>query len=124
MKKILMLLVALLAIPVSAHSQRHNFLGTEIGFNHDVDILSDIEVNRLRVRHVSDPERKTVASRRACWGDTYVEWIEMDGPINPDASLIIERLLDRAKQNPNRCSDSTGVGKPIRVLPRFGGRLS
>ena len=81
MKKILMLALILLVIPVSAHSQRHNILGTEIGWNVDIDILSDIEVSGLRVRHVADPQNK-IGSK--CVSGTSYEWIEMDGPINPD----------------------------------------
>jgi len=119
MKKILMLVVALMVIPVSAHAQRHDILGTEIGWNADLDILSDIEVSGFRVRHVSDPQKKVFGT--SCTGDTYYEWIEMDGPINPDAPFIIERLIDRIKQNPNRCKNSSGGHVAITVNLNSGG---
>jgi len=118
MKTILMLALILLVIPVSAHSQRHNILGTEIGWNYDFDILSDIEVSGLRVRHVSDPSKKMSTM---CTGGTYDEWIEMEGPINPDAPFIIERLIDRIKQNPNLCKGSSGQRFSVVVYLNSGG---
>ena len=78
MKKILMLVVALMVIPVSAHSQRHDILGTNVGWDFDFDIISDIEVSGLRVRHVADSQRRI---SDACRGDTYEMWIEMYGPL-------------------------------------------
>lgn len=62
------------------------------------EIISDIEVSDLKIRHVRKTDSTQCKDRSQ--DDDH---IEMSGPINPDTPFIIERLLKRINDSPNRC---------------------
>ena len=53
------------------------------------DVVADIQISELRVRHV-----KTASPKEHCSSPNQVSHhLEVSGPINSDTPLIIERLL-------------------------------
>jgi hypothetical protein len=74
-----------------------------------VSVLADIRINELRIRHVSIADQSCVGGRRPA--------VELQGPIGPDSSEAMERLLRTiqpcVRRNGERVSphvflDSTG----------------
>lgn len=64
----------------------HAILGTTYGWSVDrTEIVTDIRVGELRVRRVRLPDANCLLG--------YSEHIELNGPIGPDSSEIVDRLL-------------------------------
>ena len=96
----------------------HTILGTNSVFTSgEYEIISDIEVSNLKIRHVRQVDSTDCQNR-----SQHDDHIEMDGPINPDTPFIIERLLRIIEGSPNRCK-SPETGKPfaVRVYMNSGG---
>lgn len=66
----------------------HGVLGADRGFGDAVKIESDIVISNLRIRYVVREKTGFCSSGR-------IHHIELDGPIGPDSSEVIERLLKR-----------------------------
>jgi ATP-dependent protease ClpP protease subunit len=97
---------------------------------HLINVLTDVKIGELRLRLVRIYKNPTGPdSRRAMpfecstndW-DNYREHIELDGEINKDSSLVIERMLKRVK----KCKDiNTGeLYETVVYLNSRGGFLS
>jgi Clp protease len=66
----------------------HQILGSDYGYDaYRITVISDIKVGDLRVKHVrkSDSDCKS----------GYFEYIELSGPIGPDSSAVMEKLLQK-----------------------------
>jgi hypothetical protein len=87
MKKIfLLLLLPLLADCASTPSiPFHTILGSIVGFNTNVEIIRDIRISGLRIRHVRRPNT-------TCTQGTS-DLLEIQGTIGPDSTAALERLL-------------------------------
>lgn len=88
MKKILCLLLIILASCSS--TPRHSILGSTYGWDNpdgEIKIISDIEISDLKLRHVRKKNAKC--------SEGFSEHIELSGPIGPDSTGAIERLLKR-----------------------------
>jgi len=95
----------------------HNILGTNSVFTSgEYEIISDIEVSNLKIRHI-----RQIDSTSCQNSSQHEDHIEMSGPINPDTPFIIERLLKRIEDSPNRCLDSTGNRFAIPIYMNSGG---
>ena len=96
----------------------HYILGTASYFlSGKWEVISDIEVNDLKIRHVRKLDAKTCAK-----SSQHRDHIEMSGPINPDTPFIIERLIKRIDDSPNRCmSPDTGNRFAIEIYLNSGG---
>lgn len=79
----------------------------------DYKILSDIKVNSLNVRHVSLKSDLCTNGRR--------EHLELSGPIGPDSSEVVARILSRL----SKCwhTDKTRFYSPTVFLNSSGGFL-
>lgn len=98
----------------SCGSPRHAILGTTSGWDASkVTVLSDIVINSLRVRHVR------VTNEQCKSG--FKEHLELSGPIGPDSSEVVARILEKVA----RCQNVTGNGwvVPIVYLNSNGGLL-
>ena len=109
----LLLVIASLFI-VSCVGRWHQIAGGTSGWNMDeVNVISDIMVTNLQIRHVRMPS--TFCSQG------HIDHIELNGIINKDSLLVIERLLNKV----DRCTDDKGVKYAISVfMNSSGGSLS
>ena len=80
----------------------------------DYKILSDIKVNSLNVRHVSLKTDLCPSGRK--------EHLELSGPIGPDSSEVVARILSRLE----KCwhTNKTDFYSPVVFLNSSGGFLS
>ena len=117
MKKIYTIAILLLSFVNELHS-KHTILGTNSEFTSGkYEVISDIEVSNLKVRHVRKIDSKTCAK-----SSQHHDHIEMSGPINPDTPFIIKRLIHRIQDSPNRCKDPVDGNKfAIKVYLNSGG---
>ena len=97
---------------------KHCMVGTEACFESgSFQIISDIEVNNLKIRHVRQTDSTSCANKSQ--NDDH---IEMSGPINPDTPFILEKLLNKIVNSPNRCTNPTDGSKyAVRVYLNSGG---
>ena len=93
-------------------------VGTDACFESgSYQIISDIEVNNLKIRHVRQTDSTLCANK-----SQNEDHIEMSGPINPDTPFVIERLLNKIEDSPNRCTDPTsGRRYAVNVYLNSGG---
>lgn len=99
---------------VACGTPHHAILGTPYGWDASkVTVLTDIEINSLRVRHVR-------MSNDGCKSG-YAEHLELSGPIGPDSSEVVARILEKVA----RCQNKTGNGwtVPTVYLNSNGGLL-
>lgn len=96
----------------------HCLVGTDACFESgSYQIISDIEVNNLKIRHVRQTDSTLCANK-----SQNEDHIEMSGPINPDTPFVIERLLNKIEDSPNRCTDPTsGRRYAVNVYLNSGG---
>lgn len=95
----------------------HTILGTNSVFTSGkYEIISDIKVSNLQIRQVRQIDSKLCSDK-----SQHDDHIEMSGPINPDTPYIIERLINKIKESPNRCKDERGIGWAIKVFLNSGG---
>jgi len=110
----LLFILSFVLLASCASTERHNILGTNYGWNKedkDVKILIDAKVDSLRVRKV---RMKSIDCT-----DGYIEHIEMDGPIGPDSTAIVEKILPKIKP----CYNKNGVKIVPRIFMSSGGGL-
>ena len=87
MKKLITVVILLASLTSCASvGPRHTILGTTYGFPASdlIDILLDAQVGQLRVRHVR---------MKASCGSGYADHLELFGPIGPDSTAAIERII-------------------------------
>lgn len=101
------------AIPAKTHAP---ILGSRLGYfieENQYKVLSDIEVNSLKVRVVS-------ISDEIC-KDGRSERVQISGPIGPDSSEVVERVLQKLE----RCNmvDGKGFYSPRVYINSSGGLL-
>ena len=111
-----MLCIAFLApmLLAGCGTPRHAILGTTYGWDASkVTVLSDISINSLRVRHVRMINEKCKSG--------FKEHLELSGPIGPDSSEVVARILEKV----TRCQNVTGNGwiVPTVFLNSNGGLL-
>jgi len=96
----------------------HTILGTDTVYKGwETKIISDILVNDLQIRHVRHTNSDLCAERTQ-----HHDFIEMNGPINPDTPFIFERLLKKIDDSPNRCTNpETGNSFAVKVYMNSGG---
>ena len=108
-------LTAVLIVLLASCGQHHSILGAnDWGWEAaKVTVLSNIEVNSLRVRHVR-------VGDQVCKGG-FREHLELSGPIGPDSSEVVERVL----QKMSKCEFAGGTGSysPHVYLHSPGGLL-
>jgi hypothetical protein len=113
MKRLFLVVASLLF--VSCGTPHYTILGADgWGWNASiVTVLSDIEINALKVRHVR-------LENGGCKGG-FKDHLELSGPIGPDSSEVVDRVLQKVP----RCDNSTGNGwtVPIVYLNSPGGQL-
>ena len=91
-----LMLVLLSSCSTTPH---HSILGTTYGWDASkVKVLSDIEVNSLRVRHVRMNDENCKSG--------FKEHLELSGPIGPDSSEVVARIFEKVV----RCQKVTGNG--------------
>lgn len=67
---------------------QHNILGTTWGWPADiVTVKSDMKISELRVRVVRRLSEDCITG--------YIDHIEIDGPIGPDSSEVLDRVLQK-----------------------------
>jgi hypothetical protein len=116
--KVLMILLAVFFVSACGTPQRQHaaILGSTVGWYTDVTgykVLSNIEVNSLKVRHVSLTSTLCKSGRK--------EHIEISGPIGPDSSEVVERVLQKL----DKCvrTDVAGYFSPTVFINSSGGLL-
>ena len=92
----------------------HTILGTDTKLSGTHQIISYIKSDDLRIRHTRAMYSKM------CAGKTQ-DYLELDGPMNPDAPYVIEKLLQKIKSSPKRCRDENGDYPGIQVFLNSGG---
>ena len=92
---------------------KHCLVGSNACFQTGTyQIISDIEVSNLKIRHVRHTDSTKCANKSQ--NDDH---IEISGPINPDTPFIIEKLLKRIADSPNACVDPTDTdGQAFSVI--------
>jgi hypothetical protein len=93
---------------------RHEILGTTYGWDASkVNVLSDVVINSLRVRHVRMTNENCKSG--------FKEHLELTGPIGPDSSEVVARILEKVA----RCQNVSGNGwiVPTVYLNSNGGLL-
>ena len=97
--KYLLIFIILFATSCSSH---HEILGTTYGYDSDkygLSIIRDIKVSDLEIREVKMKHSQCVSG--------YSHHIELNGPIGPDSSSIIQMILKNINKN-NKCVDKNG----------------
>ena len=90
---------------------RHNILGSDgYGYNQKGEILSDIIVDGLHIRHVR------LLNDTDCVSG-FSEHLELVGPIGPDSTTVLERMLPRLHE----CYDEQGTRIVNSVFMSSGG---
>lgn len=117
MNKCLLTCILFFSISNELYAQ-HYILGTNSTFTSgEFEIISDIEVSNLKIRHVRQIDSTDCQNR-----SQHDDHIEMSGPINPDTPFIIERLINRIEDSPNRCKNPlTGHRFAITIYMNSGG---
>lgn len=113
-KKMVPVVLFLALVIAGCSTPHHQILGTTYGWEASkVKILSDAEINALRIRHV---RRNNDQCKNG-----FSDHLELSGPIGPDSSEVVERFL---RQMP-RCESKTGTGwySPVVFLHSNGGLL-
>lgn len=113
--------VVLLSGCMVSDDERYNrkILGSTAVFSQgEYEIVSDIKMSELQIRHV-----KSVHKKSNCELPTQNSHnIQISGPINSDTPLVVERLIQKIKADPNRCkSKASGKFYAIEVLLSSGG---
>ena len=66
----------------------HQILGSDYGFDsYQINILADIKAGDLRVKLIRKSDSECASG--------YWEYIELSGPIGPDSSAVMEKLLEK-----------------------------
>lgn len=106
-------LLGLAGLLLSACAGRHAILGTGYGWDASrVTVISDVIVSDLRVRHVRLQNADCVSG--------YSEHLELSGPIGPDSSEVMDRLIQRL----HKCqSKSRSIPVATAVYLNSGGGL-
>ncbi|MDC0178489.1 PDZ domain-containing protein [Woeseiaceae bacterium] len=87
---------------------QHFILGTKTFFTEGQwEIISDLKVNNLQIRHV-----RRLDSEKCSDKSQHDDHLEISGPINPDTSYIVEKLLSKIEESPNYCINPK-TGKKI-----------
>ena len=73
------------------------------------EVVSDIQLSDLRIKHVKRVGDDCALSAQR------LHVIEISGPINPDTTLVVQRLINKIKSASNRCV-SKESGRPYAVL--------
>jgi hypothetical protein len=90
-KRFFLKLIPLVSIFLTSCAANHQILGTTYGWDADkVQIIADIRVSDLRVRHVR--------LKNSDCANGFTEHLELSGPIGPDSSEVLERLLLRLEK--------------------------
>lgn len=90
---------------------RHNILGSSgYGYNQQSEILSNIIVDGLHIRHVRLLNDKDCVSG-------YSEHLELVGPIGPDSTTVLERILPRL----HKCYNEAGKRVVNSIFMSSGG---
>ena len=84
---------------LSACGTSTKILGGSDVYTSEAQILSDIQINSLRVRHIS-LKRDSCTSGRG-------EHLELSGPIGPDSSEVVSRVLSQVK--PCKVNESKAI---------------
>ena len=83
-----------LLVSTSCAVSRHNIAGTTYGWSQSgFEVLSDVQVSGLQVRHVKNNNQK-------CVRGAY-EHLELNGPIGPDSTFVVEEFLRKI----NKCTN-------------------
>ena len=102
----------------SASKDKHIVLGTNWYFTEgEYQVISDIKVSNLQIRQVRREDNWT---KNNCNPLGTTDHIEVNRPINPDTPFVVERLLERIK-NDNPCIDSKGKTYSSMVYLNSGG---
>ena len=77
-------------------------------------IISDFKISDLQIRHV----RRLDVPKEECHNDGVLDHIQLSGPINADATYVVDKLLESIK-NSTRCNSYTPLyGNPSRGVGR------
>ena len=86
-------------------------------------IISEVKINNLLINHVAQvPLNKDGTSKCASPNQVF-EWIELSGKINPDATYVIKKLINKIKNSPTKCL-LKGEVRILVVLNSGGGYLT
>ena len=91
-----------------------NILGSDRGWyikEQEIEVLLDAKIGALRIRHVKMNNNICISGE--------IHHIEMDGPIGPDSSEAMKKLLE----NIPKCMDSEGLRYATTVYMNSGGGL-
>lgn len=117
-KKTIFFALLMLLLSGCSSTPRHSIIGTG-GWGWDntpelnAKVIQDLQVNNLRIRQVR--------SNSTSCSSGYKDHIELQGPIGPDSTRILERIFDSLPE----CYNEDG----IRIVPKVylasgGGRLA
>jgi len=91
---------------------RHEILGTTYGWDASgVNVLGDVQISGLRVRHVRMSNSGCVSG--------YKDHLELHGPIGPDSTAVLERMLLKL----DKCFDKDGTWIVNTVFLSSGGGI-
>ena len=112
-KTVLILFTIVMISGCASQASRHNIAGTTYGWSKNgITVLSDIEVSGLQVRHVRTPSSICTSG--------YADHLELNGPIGPDSTFVMEQLLKKVE----KCIDKeTKVVYSTRVYMNSNGGL-
>ena len=99
---------------INSSSAFHSILGGTYGWDaSEVNVLADVQISKLRVRHVRLSQNNCVN------GDQ--DHLELLGPIGPDSTIVLERMLSKLA----KCVTKDGTTHlPAVFLSSGGGMLA
>jgi hypothetical protein len=83
-----------------------------------VEVISEMQISDLKIAHIRYLE---FTKKRCSSPDQVFDFLVLAGPINPDATYVVEKLLKQINNAPNRCRQSTGTQYLTLVYMQSGG---
>ena len=111
MKKLLILLLLSTSVSATANSILAPNLEYQKYDNHK--IISEILINDLLINHMAQVPLDEDGKNLCGSPNQIFEWIELTGEINPDATYVVNKLLKKIENSPNRCIVK---GKPQTIV--------
>jgi ATP-dependent protease ClpP protease subunit len=111
MKKLFILLLLSTSLSATANSILAPNLEYQKYDNHK--IISEILINNLLINHMAQVPLDEDGKNLCASPNQIFEWIELTGEINPDATYVVNKLLKKIENAPNRCIVK---GKPQTIV--------
>jgi len=87
--KLFFYIILIFPLLVSCSSNGHKILGSSFVFDHETNVLADVRLNDLHLRHV----RAMDAAKMQCM-DGNIEFLEINGKVGEDSTYLVKKFLE------------------------------